>query len=115
MKRILVAMFGAALVAALGSGTAWRVSAQSSAQSSPKPAPTKTTQSAPAKPAPAAGSTAKPVPAHAASTSQASAATAAAEQTATVKQFCVPCHNDRAKAGQLTLAAFDATTIAKDP
>jgi hypothetical protein len=32
----------------------------------------------------------------------------AAEQTALVKQYCVTCHNDRAKAGQLTLAAFDA-------
>src|SRR5688572_9066062 len=31
-----------------------------------------------------------------------------AEQTALVKQYCVTCHNDRAKAGQLTLASFDA-------
>ena len=32
----------------------------------------------------------------------------AVEQTAMVKQYCVTCHNDRAKAGQLSLAAFDA-------
>src|SRR5687768_2572583 len=32
----------------------------------------------------------------------------AVEQTALVKQYCVTCHNDRAKAGQLTLASFDA-------
>ena len=32
----------------------------------------------------------------------------ATEQTALVKQYCVTCHNDRAKAGQLTLASFDA-------
>ena len=35
-----------------------------------------------------------------------------AEQTALVKQYCVTCHNDRAKAGQLTLVAFDATKAA---
>ena len=35
-----------------------------------------------------------------------------AEQNAMVKQFCTGCHNDRAKAGQLSLAAFDAATAA---
>ena len=30
-----------------------------------------------------------------------------ASQTAVVKQYCVGCHNDRTRAGQLTLAAFD--------
>src|SRR5690606_32385740 len=29
-----------------------------------------------------------------------------AEQTAVVKQYCATCHNDRAKAGNLSLAAF---------
>jgi hypothetical protein len=33
-------------------------------------------------------------------------------QTALVKQYCVTCHNDRAKAGTLTLAAFDAANAA---
>jgi hypothetical protein len=33
-------------------------------------------------------------------------------QTALVKQYCVTCHNDRAKAGQLTLASFDAAKAA---
>jgi mono/diheme cytochrome c family protein len=33
------------------------------------------------------------------------------EQTALVKQYCATCHNDRAKAGNLTLAAFDASKI----
>src|SRR5687768_9697302 len=37
----------------------------------------------------------------------------AAEQTALVKQYCVTCHNDRAKAGQLTLASFDAAQAAE--
>ena len=36
----------------------------------------------------------------------------AAEQTALVKQYCTGCHNDRAKAGQLSLAAFDASNAA---
>jgi mono/diheme cytochrome c family protein len=36
----------------------------------------------------------------------------AVEQTALVKQYCVTCHNDRAKAGQLTLASFDAAQAA---
>lgn len=36
----------------------------------------------------------------------------AAAQTALVKQYCTGCHNDRAKAGQLTLASFDASAAA---
>ena len=35
-----------------------------------------------------------------------------AEQSALVKQYCTGCHNDRAKAGQLSLAAFDASNAA---
>jgi hypothetical protein len=31
-------------------------------------------------------------------------------QTALVKQFCTPCHNDRMKTGNLSLATFDAAT-----
>ena len=47
-----------------------------------------------------------PVPSHAAPVF------GAAEQTAIVKQYCTGCHNDRAKAGQLSLAAFDASNAA---
>src|SRR5688572_32300488 len=36
----------------------------------------------------------------------------AAEQSAMVKQYCTGCHNDRAKAGQLSLASFDAARAA---
>ena len=36
----------------------------------------------------------------------------AAEQNALVKQYCVTCHNDRAKAGQMSLASFDAAQAA---
>ena len=35
-----------------------------------------------------------------------------AEQTALVKQYCASCHSDRGKAGQLTLASFDAAAAA---
>ena len=34
-----------------------------------------------------------------------------AEQTALVKQYCVTCHNDRTKAGQLSLQSFDAAKL----
>ena len=40
------------------------------------------------------------------------AATSAAEQTALVKQYCVTCHSDRAKAGGLTLASYDVALAA---
>src|SRR5690349_9322286 len=32
-------------------------------------------------------------------------------QTALVGQYCATCHSERGKAGGLTLAAFDATTV----
>jgi mono/diheme cytochrome c family protein len=35
-----------------------------------------------------------------------------AEQSAMVKQYCIGCHNDRAKAGQLSLVGFDAAKAA---
>ncbi|MFA5907973.1 MAG: DUF1592 domain-containing protein [Vicinamibacterales bacterium] len=36
----------------------------------------------------------------------------AADQTAMVRQYCAGCHSDRGKAGQLTLASFDASKAA---
>ena len=33
------------------------------------------------------------------------------EQTALVKQYCVTCHNDRSKAGQMSLQSFDAAKL----
>ena len=38
-----------------------------------------------------------------------------AEQNAVVKQYCVTCHNERAKAGTLSLAAFDAASATEHP
>jgi hypothetical protein len=36
-------------------------------------------------------------------------------QTQLVKQYCATCHNDRAKAGGLSLASFDAAKLLDDP
>jgi hypothetical protein len=38
-----------------------------------------------------------------------------AAQTALVKQYCSGCHSDRGKAGGLSLAAFDASTVTSTP
>ena len=35
-------------------------------------------------------------------------------QNALVKQYCVTCHNDRAKTGGMTLSSFNAVEAAKD-
>jgi len=59
---------------------------------------------APRPPAPA-GRPVTPTPAVAHATTM-----PVADQNALVKQYCVTCHNDRAKAGGLTLASFDAAT-----
>src|SRR5689334_7884736 len=50
----------------------------------------------------------KPVASHAPSTP----VFGVAEQNALVKQYCTGCHSDRGKAGQLTLASFDASKAA---
>jgi mono/diheme cytochrome c family protein len=39
----------------------------------------------------------------------------AAAQTAMVKQYCAGCHSERGKAGGLSLAAFDASTLTSSP
>jgi len=57
--------------------------------------------------------TQKPAPTLAPVSSHASAPVFdAADQTALVKQYCAGCHNDRARAGQLSLASFDASKAA---
>ncbi len=54
-----------------------------------------------------AGSVASPAIAHATTTGM-----SLESQTATVRQYCAGCHNDRAKAGGLSLASFDAAKVA---
>ncbi len=65
-----------------------------------------------AAPAPARQAPAAPTAAPAMAAAHAPAAPGAADQNALYKQYCVNCHNDRAKAGGLTLASFDANTAA---
>src|SRR5687768_6127923 len=63
-------------------------------------------QQTPAAPARAAGI--KPVASH-------STGLMPAEQNALLKQYCVTCHNDRTKAGTMSLQAFDAATVLEHP
>jgi mono/diheme cytochrome c family protein len=99
MNRVVVA----ALVAAVPGFHLAVTSAQAPAPSRPAlVASHAPTAQAPAKPA--------PPPARAAAAAPADTPEA---QTAMVKQYCVTCHNDRAKAGQLSLASFDAATAAE--
>jgi mono/diheme cytochrome c family protein len=77
----------------------------------------------PASTAPASSATA-PAPATAPPTTQGAKPAAGAlrpiaaqqltDQAALVKQYCVTCHNDRAKTGGLTLASFDLARAAQD-
>jgi mono/diheme cytochrome c family protein len=68
----------------------------------PAPAP-------PARPAPPAPprERVRPLPSHTSTAATVAIGDAAAD-TALIKQYCVACHSDRAKAGGLTLAAYDA-------
>ncbi|HEX6162342.1 MAG TPA: DUF1592 domain-containing protein [Vicinamibacterales bacterium] len=52
----------------------------------------------------------KPVASHAATATT----MLASEQTAVVKQYCATCHSERGKAGNLSLASFDAAKIEQD-
>jgi mono/diheme cytochrome c family protein len=100
MKRLIIAVFVAALPSLHIAATAERDSGQ---------APAAPAQASPAKPsAPAAAP--KPVASHALATP----VFGAAEQNAMFKQYCVACHSDRGKAGGLTLASFDAAKATDD-
>jgi hypothetical protein len=81
------------------------------AQGAPaKPAaPAPATQAAQAPRAPRAQAAGAPRPV----ASHAEAGPTVEEQTALVKQYCATCHNDRAKAGGLSLATFDAASAAR--
>ena len=102
---------GAALVATL----AWSVAAQTggaahSAAPATRPATT-TAQTPPAAPARTrAAATATPVAAHAVDTTL-----TAATQTELVTTYCATCHSDRAKAGGLSLANWNAMRAQEQP
>jgi hypothetical protein len=94
---VLVSVFGLALVAHEPSGQA---------PATPAAAPERASQKPPAPPiAPVTSRPAGPA---------APAAPGASAETALVKQYCSTCHNDRAKAGGLSLASFDAARAADE-
>ncbi len=100
MKRFLLAIPGTVVlvlgVAADGQAPPAQAPAAPATASAPAPAP----RTAPAQPRTA------PVASHT------SSAPASIEgQTQMVKRYCATCHNDRAKAGDLTLASFDAANL----
>ena len=91
MTRTIFATVGAGVLA-LGFAVTTTSAAGSASQSAgaPRLAPSHTTPAHPALATPAA-------------------------QTALVKQYCASCHSDRGKAGGLTLASFDASTVTASP
>jgi hypothetical protein len=99
MKTFVYAAAAAAVlgVAATGGNI---VTAQQSA--SPQPP-------SPAKPAPI-----KMAPAHASAKPAAPAGLSVESQNKLVGQYCATCHSEKGKAGQLSLAGFDAARIDKD-
>jgi hypothetical protein len=102
------ALFGFSLLAA--SGQAPQGAAPPPAQPAARPAtPQAGPPDAPSPTRPAAA----PAPVRQSSSSPSTSFDAEA-QTALVKQYCVGCHSDRAKAGGLTLASFDAAKAAHD-
>jgi len=75
------------------------------APTTPPVPPTGTSRAAQARPV-------APVPAH--TTAPVAAGLSVEGQTQLVKQYCATCHNDRSKAGGLSLAAFDAARLLDD-
>src|SRR5688572_12258636 len=81
----------------------------------PSASAARNTQAATARPAsavtqPSAGPV-KPATSHA----PASTTMLAAEQNALLKQYCVSCHNDRTKAGTMSLQSFDTADVLEHP
>ena len=103
MRRIIFTTLGAFAVC-----VALVAAGQAPPRQAPSPAPKKTP--ATAKPAAQKPATQKPAPMMAVAHQGALLTTA--EQTALVKQYCAACHSDRAKAGGLSLAAFNAADAA---
>ncbi|MEZ5419958.1 MAG: c-type cytochrome domain-containing protein [Vicinamibacterales bacterium] len=101
MSRLVVKMLGTAAVGAalVATGGAQQAPAPSPS-SSPAPAPAVTRAAAPVRPSASHGG---------------SPALSARQQTALVTQYCTGCHSDRAKAGGLSLAGFDAMKAQQQP
>jgi hypothetical protein len=92
-------------VAAIAAVAAQQPSASAADQAPAKQATQTRAASAPQQPAGATAPNIKPAVSHSAGSML------PAEQTALVKQYCATCHNDRSKAGQLSLQSFDAAKL----
>jgi mono/diheme cytochrome c family protein len=100
MTRLVVSVLGTAVVgvALVATGTAQQAQPPTSTRQVSAPAPT---------PAPRRSPAATPAPSH-----SLSPALSARQQSELVGQYCAGCHNDRARAGGLSLAGFDAMKAA---
>jgi hypothetical protein len=106
MTRVRVSVVGVALLgAAMAVSTGLAERGQAPATASPA-TPAATPQ---ARPAPRAAAP-TPAPSHAVSPSL-----SAREQSDLIKTYCATCHSDRAKAGGLSLAGFDAMKAHEQP
>ena len=100
LKKLLrVAVIATAVVGSPSGESASAAGKQAAASAGPASARLQTS-AGPVKPA-----AVKPVVSHA------TGSMTPAEQTALVKQYCTGCHSERGKAGGLSLAGFDASTI----
>ncbi|HVG84959.1 MAG TPA: DUF1592 domain-containing protein [Vicinamibacterales bacterium] len=102
----------AVLLATLG-GWAMLAASEQGASTAPPAAPS-ARQAAPSTPAPPPAPPARPeAMTPVTSRSGPVPAGTSADQTALVKQYCVTCHSDRAKAGGLSLASYDVAKAAE--
>jgi hypothetical protein len=110
MKKLVAVVFVFVPIAI----AAQQASRPSTASQQPSASAARPAQAATARPASgtqqtSAGPTLKPA------TSHDTGAMSSTEQNALLKQYCVTCHNDRTKAGTLSLQAFDAATVLEHP
>ena len=100
MTRLVVSVLGTAVVgvALVATSTAQQAQTPTSTRQVSAPAPTPAPRRSPAPP---------PAPSH-----SLSPALSARQQSELIGQYCAGCHNDRAKAGGLSLANFDAMKAA---
>ena len=101
---------GAALVTALGLTVAAQNGAPSPGVVAPRTAVPRQVAQAPAASAPQVAPASRPAPSHAIDPTL-----SAATQTELITTYCATCHSDRAKAGGLSLASFNAMRAQEQP
>ena len=101
---------GAALVTALGLTVAAQTGAPLPRAAAPRTAAARQVAQAPAASAPQGAPASRPAPSHAIDPTL-----SAATQTELITTYCATCHSDRAKAGGLSLASFNAMRAQEQP